>query len=517
MDIPQSINSIPEQNQSQNFQQTQSTNNTPITPSQPDTKSGAQESNSIDNLAKQLSELNTTPSQPQPTAGNIQTADQSGSKIDGINTEAIPEMKIPDTTAQTATNPVANTPPASVPGSSTLPALDSILGGVDDSSTPAALNEQGTQKAPESNKVNSARVLANFNAEGASMQDFLAYTIANDSSDLHLSAGNHSYIRVDGDLRPLQGEIMTSERIQKLILEIISEDELKKMMQNKELDMSYEHKSGNRFRINMFFNQGKLSMALRLIPNKIRSIAELKLPDILYEFTKIPHGLVLVTGPTGSGKSTSLAAMIQEINMSRAEHIVTIEDPIEYVYPRGRSLIEQRELGKDTLSWTNALRSVLRQDPNVVLVGEMRDHETIEATITVAETGHLVFATLHTNSASQSIDRMIDVFPEGQQSQIRAQLANVVNAVISQRLVPIKSGGRKAVNEIMIGNSAVRNAIREEKTYQIDNIIQTNTENGMQTMESSLAKLVKSGELSADEAVNYTVKPDELFSLLKSN
>jgi twitching motility protein PilT len=310
---------------------------------------------------------------------------------------------------------------------------------------------------------------------------------------------------------------MTSERIQKLILEIISEDELKKMMQNKELDMSYEHKSGNRFRINMFFNQGKLSMALRLIPNKIRSIAELKLPDILYEFTKIPHGLVLVTGPTGSGKSTSLAAMIQEINMSRAEHIVTIEDPIEYVYPRGRSLIEQRELGKDTLSWTNALRSVLRQDPNVVLVGEMRDHETIEATITVAETGHLVFATLHTNSASQSIDRMIDVFPEGQQSQIRAQLANVVNAVISQRLVPIKSGGRKAVNEIMIGNSAVRNAIREEKTYQIDNIIQTNTENGMQTMESSLAKLVKSGELSADEAVNYTVKPDELFSLLKSN
>jgi twitching motility protein PilT len=254
----------------------------------------------------------------------------------------------------------------------------------------------------------------------------------------------------------------------------------------------------------------------RLIPNKIRSIAELKLPDILYEFTKIPHGLVLVTGPTGSGKSTSLAAMIQEINMSRAEHIVTIEDPIEYVYPRGRSLIEQRELGKDTLSWTNALRSVLRQDPNVVLV-EMRDHETIEATITVAETGHLVFATLHTNSASQSIDRMIDVFPEGQQSQIRAQLANVVNAVISQRLVPIKSGGRKAVNEIMIGNSAVRNAIREEKTYQIDNIIQTNTENGMQTMESSLAKLVKSGELSADEAVNYTVKPDELFSLLKSN
>ncbi len=372
------------------------------------------------------------------------------------------------------------------------------------------------QPKDKTKSFNPARVLTNFNAATASMEDFMAYTIANNSSDLHIAADYPAFIRVDGHLRQIPGEVMSQDRVQDLIYQVLSEEFKKELKETKELDLSYQHPSGDRFRINVFYKQGTLSAALRLIPSKIRTISELALPEILYDFIKIPNGLVLVTGPTGSGKSTTIAAMLQEINVNRAEHIITIEDPIEYVYPRMKSLVEQREIGKDTLSWTGALRSALRQDPNIVLVGEMRDYETIESAVTIAETGHLVFATLHTNSASQTIDRIIDVFPEGQQSQIRAQLANVVVGVVSQRLIPVKSGGRKAVHEIMTGTSAVKNAIREEKTYQIDNIIQTSSEVGMQTLETSLVKLIRAGEITMEEALNYTLKADELRSLLKT-
>ncbi|MCA9386171.1 PilT/PilU family type 4a pilus ATPase, partial [Candidatus Dojkabacteria bacterium] len=252
-----------------------------------------------------------------------------------------------------------------------------------------------------------------------------------------------------------------------------------------------------------------------LIPSKIKTINELNLPEILYEFMKIPHGLVLVTGPTGSGKSTTLAAMISEINMSSQKHIITLEDPIEYMYQKGQALVDQREIGRDTLSWTGALRSTLRQDPDVVLVGEMRDYQTIASTITIAETGHLVFATLHTNSAAETVDRIIDVFPEHTQAQIRTQLASVIVAVISQRLVPLKQGGRQAACEILIGTSAVRSSIRESKTYQIDNIIQTGADVGMFPLEKSLAEMVKKGDVTLDTAMEFTVRPGLLKDLLQ--
>jgi twitching motility protein PilT len=345
----------------------------------------------------------------------------------------------------------------------------------------------------------------------------MSYTIAADASDLHLSAGNPTMIRVHGALREILGTIPNNARVEELIKQIISEENFKTLKKTRELDISYAHSSGNRFRVNVYMAQGEWASALRLIPQKIRTISELNLPDIIYDFTKIPQGLIIVAGPTGSGKSTTLASMLQEINLNRAEHILTIEDPIEYVYPKAKSRVDQRELGKDTLSWKNALRAALRQDPNVVLVGEMRDHETIESTVTVAETGHLVFATLHTNSAAQTVDRIIDVFPEGQQPQIRAQLSNVITAVISQRLIPVKSGGRRAIQEILVANTAVKNAIREGKTYQIDNVIQTSSEAGMQTMESALVKLVREGEITVQEAEENSVKVDELRALLKSN
>lgn len=438
-----------------------------------------------------------------------QSKPMEDSTLQAINTlQPIVEESINQPVINNIENKNITTPTnTTMPGSQGLPSLESILGKVPDP-IPSLQNEKPKV-------VNSARILTNFNASTSSMDEFLAYTIANKASDLHVAAESPAYLRVDGALRQIPGEAMNNDRVQSLIFELM-DDHLKDILKtNKEVDFSVQHSSGDRFRANVFHKQGTLSIALRLIPNKIKTISELHVPEILYDFTKVPHGLIVVTGPTGSGKSTTIAAMLQEINMNRAEHIITIEDPIEYVYPRMRSLIEQREIGKDSLSWSNALRSALRQDPNIVLVGEMRDYETIEAAVTVAETGHLVFATLHTNSAAQTVDRIIDVFPEGQQSQIRAQLSNVLTAVVAQRLIPVRSGGRKAVLEIMIGNSAVKNAIREGKTYQIDNIIQTNSEIGMQTLESSLVRLIKEGEITADQAANYTVKPDELYALLK--
>jgi twitching motility protein PilT len=279
--------------------------------------------------------------------------------------------------------------------------------------------------------------------------------------------------------------------------------------------LSYAFKDVARFRINAYYERGKPAAAFRLIPSRIRSIEELKLPGVFHQFAKLPQGFVLVTGPTGSGKSTTLAAILQEVNNSRPCHIITIEDPIEYMYPRGVALVDQREMHEDTHSWEIALRSALRQDPDVVLVGEMRDYETISSAITLAETGHLVFATLHTNNAAQTIDRIIDVFPEHQQEQVRTQLSNIVEAVVAQRLVPIQGGGRRAANEILLVTPAVRNLIREGKTHQIDNVIRTSMDMGMKSLEHSLVDLVREGLITVEQAETYAVHPEEIVRLLK--
>jgi twitching motility protein PilT len=368
-------------------------------------------------------------------------------------------------------------------------------------------------KPAQENKVILGSNITNFN----SINDLLSLAVDKGASDLHISVGYPPLLRINGDLLPVPSQVLTQEKVSQLFTEILQENQKKQLVNYLDIDFSYTHTTGNRFRINIFHKQGQLAGAFRLIPSKIRTITDLGMPSILQDFTSVANGLVLITGPTGSGKSTTIASVIQEINLTQARHIITIEDPVEYLFPRAKALVNQREVGKDVRSWTRGLREILREDPDVVLVGEMRDYETIALTITAAETGHLVFSTLHTNSASQTIDRIIDVFPDVQQAQIRAQLANVIHAVVSQRLIPLKSGGRKAVCEIMIATPAIRNAIREKKTYQIDNMIQTSSELGMISLEKSLVNLIRSGEITLDEAQAYTVKHNDLISLLKQN
>ena len=289
------------------------------------------------------------------------------------------------------------------------------------------------------------------------------------------------------------------------------------LLVNKELDFSFSLGEVARFRVNAYFQKGYLSAALRLIPSYIKTIEELNLPRICHNFAKLRQGFILVTGPTGHGKSTAIASIINEIHQTRSVHIVTIEDPIEYVYPKGKSLISQREMHLDTHSWEVALRSALREDPDVVLVGEMRDYETIASAITTAETGHLVFATLHTNSAAQSIDRIIDVFPENQQTQVRLQLAETIAAVISIRLVPAIGGGRLPAVEILLASGAVQTIIREAKTHMSAKRSQTSGESGMILLDASLAYLVRAGRVSFDVAKSYSIRPDELERLVGNN
>jgi len=347
------------------------------------------------------------------------------------------------------------------------------------------------------------------------IQELLAETARLDASDLHIIAGFPPTLRVSGKLQPVERAVkLKPEETEPFLLPICTLEQKEMLLANKEADFSFNSPVG-RFRVNLYYQKGSLAGAFRLISAQIRSIEQLGLPQTLYEFTKLRQGLVLLTGPTGEGKSTTLASMIQYINQIRALHIITIEDPIEYVYPLGLSLISQREMHGDTHSWAVALRSVLREDPDVVLVGEMRDFETIAAALTIAETGHLVFATLHTNSASQTIDRVVDVFPETQQQQIRLQLANTLEGVVSQRLVPAIAGGRVAVCEIMTGIPAVRSLIREGKTNQLDNVILTSSEYSMVTMEMSLAKAVLDGRISIDVATSYAVRPDDLSKMIK--
>lgn len=344
----------------------------------------------------------------------------------------------------------------------------------------------------------------------------LEEVIKKKASDLHVQVGLPPMLRVDGALVAVTGAAaLTDEAVETLVFSILDEDQKQILLKDKEFDFSFAFGDLGRFRVNAFHERGNLAMALRLIPTDIMTVDQLGLPQIVHKFAEYPRGLVLVTGPTGSGKSTSLAAIIDKINTEQARHIITIEDPIEYTHRSKKSVVVQREVHYDTYSFSAAMRSALRQDPDVVLLGEMRDLETISAAITTAETGHLVFATLHTNSASQSIDRMIDVFPPHQQPQIRAQLSNILMAICSQRLVPAIGGGRVAANEILVATPAVRNIIREGKTHQLEAVIQTGGEFGMQSMDKTLAGMIHAGKISYDEARMVAVDVDELDRLMR--
>lgn len=351
----------------------------------------------------------------------------------------------------------------------------------------------------------------------SNIQELLEEVIKRGSSDLHLTVGAMPTLRIDGDLVPLEGyNPLDEEKIVELVNSILTEDQKELLNANREIDFSFALGEVARFRVNAYFQKGYLAAALRYIPAQIRSIEELNLPSIVKSFTRLPQGFVLVTGPTGHGKSTTLAAIINEINQISAKHILTIEDPIEYVFPHRRSLISQRELHLDTHSWQVALKSALREDPDIVLIGEMRDYETMAAALTIAETGHLVFSTLHTNSASTTINRIIDVFPEHQQVQIRAQLAMTLEGVVSQRLIPAIEGGRFPATEILLANPAVRSLIREGKTHQIDNLILTSQDVGMISLEHSLHTLISAGKITREQALSHTLRPEELLRLLGS-
>lgn len=346
------------------------------------------------------------------------------------------------------------------------------------------------------------------------IQDLLHMVVENDASDLHLVVGSPPTLRVDGSLRFVGDQPLTAEWTQEAISAILTKEQRDQFEVNRELDFSYQYEQKNRFRVNVYYQQNTPSAALRLIHSIIKTPEELKLPQVVHSFARLKQGFVLVTGPTGHGKTSTLAAIIEEINRTRSEHIVTIEDPIEFVYQPKKSVISQREMKSDTHNWDIALRSVLREDPDVVLIGEMRDYETISSALTVAETGHLVFATLHTNSAAQTVDRIIDVFPEAQQQQIRQQLAGSLEAILAQRLIPAISSGRVPAVEVLLGTPAVRNLIREGKSHQIDNIIQTSGALGMVTLDASLATWTRAGVVSSDIARLYSMRPDEFDRLL---
>lgn len=351
------------------------------------------------------------------------------------------------------------------------------------------------------------------------IEDLMEQMIEMGGSDMHLSAGVPPHFRISGKLTPIGEDPLTAEQCQRLIFSMLNNNQRKALEQNWELDCSYGVKGLARFRVNVYKDRGTYAACLRALSSKIPNFDKLGLPDVVREMSEKPRGMVLVTGPTGSGKTTTLAAMIDLINRTRAEHILTVEDPIEFVYEPVKSLVHQRQLGEDTKSFANALKAALREDPDIILVGEMRDLETIHLAISAAETGHLVFGTLHTSSASQTVDRMIDVFPAEKQTQVRVQLSNSLVAVFSQTLVKKKAPkpgefGRCMAQEIMIITPAISNLIREGKTAQIYSAIQTGAKLGMQTLEKALADLVKAGTIDITAAMSKTSKPDELNRLI---
>jgi twitching motility protein PilT len=353
--------------------------------------------------------------------------------------------------------------------------------------------------------------------------DYLSYfkklleiVVTQEASDLDISVNYIPHIRVTGQLLPLgQEKIILPKDAEGIAFAIMTEEQKKKFLEEKEADFSYQYEDKGRFRVNVFFQRGFISLALRFIPTKIRTIEELNLPPILHDFVNRTQGLVLVTGATSQGKSTTLAAMIDEINHTRSVHVITVEDPIEYTYPVDRAIIDQREVTIDTQSFDKALRSTFRQNPDVIMVGEMRDLETISTTITAAETGHLVFATLHTNGAAQSIHRIVDVFPAEQQSQIRFQLSSSLLGIVSQRLIPRIQGGFIPVCEIMICNNAISTLIREGKIHEIPAVIETSSKEGMISLSRALVDLVRKKEISLKNATDFSSDPNEIKNLLR--
>ena len=351
------------------------------------------------------------------------------------------------------------------------------------------------------------------------IEDLMTQLVKDGGSDLHISAGIPPYGRFSGQLRPIHDDSLDEESCNKLIFSMLNNAQRKQLEQTWELDCAYGLKGIARFRVNVYRQRGTYAACLRALSNTVPTLESLGLPPIVEEMSHMPKGLILVTGPTGSGKTTTLAAMIEHINQTRAEHILTIEDPIEFTYRPVKSVIHQRQLNEDTRSFANALRAALREDPDVILVGEMRDLETIQLAISAAETGHLVLGTLHTSSAAQTVDRMVDVFPAGQQTQIRVQLSNSLLAVFSQTLCQRTNPapgqfGRVMAQEILINTPATANLIREGKTAQLYSQIQTGGSFGMQTLERALANLVEGGSVSQAEALSKTGKPDELLRLL---
>src|ERR671925_350804 len=349
------------------------------------------------------------------------------------------------------------------------------------------------------------------------IDELLEQMVARGASDLHLSAGAPPTLRVRGEMNRLEeyGKLMPNE-IQQLLYRVLSSEQQKRLEIDRQLDLSHAVPGLARFRVNVYFQRESLGAAFRFIPHEIKTLEELGLPGSLHALTNKPRGLVLVTGPTGSGKSTTLAALIDEINRTRAEHILTIEDPIEFVHRHKRSLVNQREIGPDARSFAEALRAALRQDPDVILLGEMRDLETIATALTAAETGHLVFATLHTQSAAGTIDRIIDVFPAEQQEQVRAQIATSLQGVVTQALLPTADGtGRTPACEILLTDDAVRNLVRQGKVEQIYSVMQTNTKRGMQTLEQSLAHLIQHRIVEFEVGLSRSSRPEQLVGLLE--
>ncbi len=343
------------------------------------------------------------------------------------------------------------------------------------------------------------------------IKELFKNTIERNASDLHLICDYYPTMRINNDLIPLKiDEILTEEKMEKMIFSLLTEEQKENLLSNKEIDLGLEHE-GYRLRANIYYTKNRLAAAFRVIPSNIKTIEDLKLPPVFHRFTEHNHGLVLITGPTGEGKSTTLASMINQINLNSAKHIITIEDPIEFVYKEGKSIISQRELHLDTHSWTIALKSVLREDPDVVLVGEMRDYDTIQAVLTIAETGHLVFSTLHTSTTPEAVNRIIDVFPAHQQAQIRNQLSSVLQAVVSQRLLPdLNNKSRVPALEILVNTSAVSSIIREGKIFMLDNVLETEEKQDMILFEKYLMRMYKQGMITKETAMQYAIRQNEM-------
>lgn len=343
------------------------------------------------------------------------------------------------------------------------------------------------------------------------MDQLFDIAVAKDASDIHLVVGKPPLLRIDGNVVPIEGsKELTSDDVQKLVFSLLSEAEKERFLRDKELDVAHQIPSGKRFRINLHWEKTNVAMAARTIPSEIPTMDSLELPEIIKKMTEYPHGLVLITGPTGSGKSTTLAAMIDKIDSTEPVNIITLEDPIEFLFRHKVGVVRQRQLGQDFLTFGEGLKHILRQDPDVVMVGEMRDTDTIGTTLTIAETGHLAFATLHTYSAAQTIDRIVDAFPPNQQSQVRSQLALTLRGIVCQQLLPKKGGGRIAAREILVNTPAVANLIRENKVSQIKNVIQTSASDGMTTLAQDLTRLIKEGLVEKEVALQYVIGNEQV-------